>query len=611
MESNPNRKTAAAVCVPFLAATPTIGGQPSGAGMSLPAQPFKHLIGPATGSAPGDATMRLAYGTSFLYVLIQCQGERITCRDRGYQNGDGFVVVLTRPKSDLSPSDEYTMLSFWPQDDPIRPFRTMLWGTNGRWPLTPLPERVRHTASVEDGVISLEALIPWEIVPPHHPWLSESIGIDVLFAHAVDDGKTEIYTIAFEDPSQSSIDHAHYQLCEFEVPAAGEIAQIFVQSSRNVVRGNALELKTVTLATTEHEDELMLRLLSGEGDYVKGESLRIVAAEPGVTREEHSIALGDIPPGGYRVQWLCSQCASKGEFGLSVLESIDSSSDLERLKRLEGIDDVVLNTIMFRAEEIQRALASTRPYETCSRVRPAMDAYPRMLRAAEAGESILRAGAIRLAYRSSLDQTLQPFTVVLPAGFDPCKTYPLLVHLHGSERDDTSVGFFRGLYQGTEMIVAAPYGRGTSNHFVKDNAQEDIREALAETCRVLPIDQDRIVLAGFSMGGYGVYHTFAENRETFRAIAPFSGTPTAEWEPDAPDYATDDLLDTFLGVPIFAFHGTGDFNVPFNATESLIGSLRDRGHKRITVCLEEGGHGLPDAESTRSFHEWLAEVLKP
>ena len=602
------RRPAHPVQVSFLKKPPVIDGCMTVAKRALPSRPFDHLIQPAEGRAPADASYRLAYGTSFLYVLIQVPGDQITCRDRGYQNGDGFVVVLAKPKPDLAPSYEYTMLSFWPQDDPVRPFRTMLWGTNGRWPLTPLPESVRHAARAENGVINLEALIPWEVVSPYHPWLSEGIGIDVLFAHAVADGKTEVYTIAFEDLSQVSMDHALYRPCEYAAPEADETAQIFVQSPRNLAPGKLLNLEAVTLASAKLEDELSVRLLSGEGDYIRRERLTI-RGQPGVSRQEQSIALNDLPPGGYRVQWLSQHSSSQGDFGLTILPPFNPADDLEKLKHRQGIDELVLDTIEFRAEEISQILAATKPYETCSRVRPAMDAYQRFLKAAESGKSILQQGIVRLAYRSALDGTLQPFTVVLPEGFDPEKTYPLLVHLHGSERDDTAVAHFSGLYQATEMIVLAPYGRGTSNLYAKDNAQDDIREALAKACLVLPIDQDHIVLAGFSMGGYGVYHTYAENREIFRAIAPFSGMPTARWNPEVPDYASDDLQGIFLDVPMFVFHGMNDFNVPFQSTEKLLKALRSRGHKQITVCLEEGGHGLPNAENTERFHRWLSEVF--
>jgi len=598
-----------AVAISFLDAEPTIDGSLAPEKLAIPAQPFRHIIDSATGASPSDATFRVAYGTSFLYVLVQCEGHRITCRDRGYQNGDGFVVVLARPKPDLAPSDEYTLLSFWPQDHPVRPFRTMLWGTNGRWPLTPLPARVRHAAGVEDGIVSLEALIPWEVVPPHHPWRSERIGIDILFARATPDDKTEVYTIAFEESGQSSIDHVRYVPSEIDPPTPGGSTQIFVQCRRNAARDDSLQLETLMLSSEEQEDELVLRLISGEGDYVNGKRLKI-SAQPGISRQEHSVAFDGVPPGGYRIQWLCERCASSGEFGLSILEPFSPAADADKLKSQPGIDALVVDTIEFHAAEISRLLDNTRPYETCSHVRPSMDAYRHLMQAAKSGESILRSGAVRLAQRSALDQTLQPFTVVLPEGFDPERTYPLLVHLHGSERDDTAVAGFRDLYRHTEMIVLAPYGRGTSNHYAKDNAQDDIREAFEAACRVLPIDRNRVVLAGFSMGGYGVYHTYAENPGTYRGVAPFSGTPTAPWEPDAPDYASDELSGVYLNVPIFVYHGTGDFNVPFETTEKLVKSLRARGHERIEVCLEEGGHGLPSAENTQRFHEWLAEVFE-
>jgi len=597
------------VTASFLQVEPVIDGCLTPEKEALPARPFDHLLEPAPGSAPGDATLRLAYGASFLYVLVQHRGDRFTCRDRGYQNGDGLVVVLARPRPDRGPSDEYSMLAFWPQDDPIRPFRTMLWGTNGRWPLTPLPSRVRHAVGVERGVVSLEALIPWEEVPPHHPWLSDEIGIDILFARAVEDDKTEVRAIAIEDPSQSSPDHALYRMCSFASPHLESGSQLFVRGRRNIGRGDDLELQTAALSSDRRAEELVLRLYSGEGDYVQGHKLH-VQSEPGLSLGEHSVALGTLPPGGYRVRWHCLGNPSEGEFGLTVLAPFDPEDDARRLERLGAGDDLLSNTIRFHAEQILGGLKTARPYETCSRLHPPMEAYSQLIRAAEANRGLFAEGGIvRLAHRSTLDQTLQPFTVLLPDGFDPERSYPLLVHLHGSDRDDTELAGFLSLYHSIEAIVLAPFGRGTTNSFVKDNAQDDIREAIGEACRVLPIDKDRIVLAGFSMGGYGVYHTYATSPNTYRAFAPFSGTPSAAWEPTAPDYASDELLSTFVGVPMFVFHGTGDFNVSFAATEKLIAALRERGHEEIVVCLESGGHNLPGEESTVRFHEWLKKIL--
>ena len=53
--------------------------------------------------------------------------------------------------------------------------------------------------------------------------------------------------------------------------------------------------------------------------------------------------------------------------------------------------------------------------------------------------------------------------------------------------------------------------------------QEDIREAIADVCRHYPIDRSNIVLAGFSMGGYGVYRTHYETPGMYKALAVFCG----------------------------------------------------------------------------------------
>jgi len=596
--------------VSFLQNVPVIDGRVTAQKESIPSHPFEFILDPAPGNAPGDANLRLAYGTSFLYVLVQCPGDRFTCRDRGYQNGDGLVVVLAGATPEATPSDEYAMLAFWPQDDPVRPFRTMLWGTNGRWPLTPLSKRVHHAVRVEDGVVSFEALIPWEEVSLRHPWLSREIGIDVLFAHALEDGKTEVYAIAFKDPSQSSPDHVQYRMCEFEPPRPGGELQLFVRGRRNIAQEDGLELQTVALSADPRAEELILRLYSGEAEYLQGRKLSI-ACEAGLTVEKHSVVFDGLSSGGYRVQWQCVGSPSEGEFGLTVVAPFDPEADARRLERHGTLDRLLAKTLRFHAEEVSRILQATRSYETCGRARSAMEDYARLLRTAEAGQSMFAGGeTVRLAYQSALDGTLQPFTVILPANFDPERAYPLLVHLHGSDRDDTEVGGFLPLYKDIEAIVMAPFGRGTCNSYVKDKAQDDIREALEETCRILPVDRDRIVLAGFSMGGYGVYHTYATAPSTYRAFASFSGSPSAPWEPEAPDYTSSECRSVFSDAPIFVFHGRGDFNVPFAAAEKLIAELRGQGHKEVVVCLEDGGHGLPNEESTRCFHQWLKTVLE-
>ncbi len=70
------------------------------------------------------------------------------------------------------------------------------------------------------------------------------------------------------------------------------------------------------------------------------------------------------------------------------------------------------------------------------------------------GETVELRYAVKSAFqrygvRSTSDNTLQPYTVLLPESFDPGKPYPLIVFLHGDGADDQSailVSDFRAAY---------------------------------------------------------------------------------------------------------------------------------------------------------------------
>ena len=64
----------------------------------LPARRFPLVFASRPENPVPDAQYRLAYGADFLYVCVEVASERLVCRDRAYQNGDGFQFVIARPK---------------------------------------------------------------------------------------------------------------------------------------------------------------------------------------------------------------------------------------------------------------------------------------------------------------------------------------------------------------------------------------------------------------------------------------------------------------------------------------------------------------------------------
>jgi len=88
----------------------------------------------------------------------------------------------------------------------------------------------------------------------------------------------------------------------------------------------------------------------------------------------------------------------------------------------------------------------------------------------------------------------------------------------------------------------------------------------------LRIDRAQVYLTGFSMGGYGTWLTAAAFPGVFAAIAPISGIS------DLPD------IPRLSDIPIWAFHGAKDVNVPVTESRKMFAALRTSGADvRLTV----------------------------
>src|SRR6185436_4925890 len=151
------------------------------------------------------------------------------------------------------------------------------------------------------------------------------------------------------------------------------------------------------------------------------------------------------------------------------------------------------------------------------------------------GENPLRSkrGDFRWAYRSAVDNTLQPYRIYVPSTFDPEKPYPLVVVLHGMNGDENSMftGYSDGLIkQEAETrgyVLVCPKGRAPTSMY-RGDAERDVMDVLAAMKRDYRIDPDRVYLMGHSMGGYGTWSVAISHPDVFTALAPISGGGQAE-----------------------------------------------------------------------------------
>lgn len=149
-------------------------------------------------------------------------------------------------------------------------------------------------------------------------------------------------------------------------------------------------------------------------------------------------------------------------------------------------------------------------------------------------EWLQQSGLIVRGYMSRIDHTVQPYGLVIPETYAFNHSVPTRCDLwfHGRGETLSEVNFIwdrlknAGQYTPDHTIVLHPYGR-YSNAF-KFAGEVDVLEALENVQQRYRIDEDRISVRGFSMGGAACWQFAVHYADRWFAANPgagFSETP--------------------------------------------------------------------------------------
>lgn len=187
----------------------------------------------------------------------------------------------------------------------------------------------------------------------------------------------------------------------------------------------------------------------------------------------------------------------------------------------------------------------------------------------------------KVTFLSEIDSSCQYYAVLYPENYDPKKSYGLILSLHGAgvEASDLIECFEPKDW----AFVICPTNRRPFGFDWQDWGRLDALEVLSQAENLFPIDRDRVVLTGHSMGGHGTWHVGLAHFDLFAALAPEAGWPSFPLyvptflqksnifaEPAKlmvrdmalrPDNAPA-FLENALNLPIFILHGGDDDNVP-------------------------------------------------
>lgn len=127
------------------------------------------------------------------------------------------------------------------------------------------------------------------------------------------------------------------------------------------------------------------------------------------------------------------------------------------------------------------------------------------------------------------------------------------------------------------------------------------------------VDQNNIVIGGFSMGGYGSLRTFYENPELYKGVVVHAGHPDLAnyWLGKGyPNFLDEKYLKPFLGKKVFVYHGKKDGSLPVGKIEAMIEKMKTMTIDVSYAIVDENGHQYPDKKTNKLYFEWLNKVIK-
>ena len=126
---------------------------------------------------------------------------------------------------------------------------------------------------------------------------------------------------------------------------------------------------------------------------------------------------------------------------------------------------------------------------------------------------------------------------------------------------------------------------------------------LERAIEAFPVDRDRVVVTGLSMGGFGTWAMAMTHPELFAAAVPIcGGAPVA-----TPELIGEPQLAAIRRLPIRAFHGDADEVVDPAESVSIADALRRLGcDVSLTLYHDVGHDSWSRTYADPQLWEWLA-----
>lgn len=194
---------------------------------------------------------------------------------------------------------------------------------------------------------------------------------------------------------------------------------------------------------------------------------------------------------------------------------------------------------------------------------------------------------------------LLPYAIYVPEQTSPADGYGLTVFPHAlSANYNQYLGsrHARDLGErGGGSIAITASARGPDG-FYYDTSQADVFEVWADAARHYPLDPDRVVMTGISMGGIGSFRIATRFPDLFARIMPVVATASG----------SEETLPSLRNVPIMMWTSALDELQPVVLTETTISALFDLNYRLDSYRFNTWDHLTP---STNDYYAPGTEFL--
>lgn len=548
-----------------------------------------------------------------LYLVVELPASVNTSQNRAWRYGDGMMLTVSHQTA-CKPVERYTTIGI--AGTTRKPQITVVKRGSVWFPKLDC-SKVRYKLEAGSDKSLLYSTIPWSVLQPLRPLLYETIAINLTFVHQLPKGRAFYQLISDENFDTETTNLR--RLLPVEISFAKltrAIAQSFI--TRNCWRGaDPLQINLGLFNPETCPARIDIAVKSGTDTLEKHSSAVELAAGCHHWTLKWS-PQRHLPTGEYVLEVSGEGCGKtyKKQHNIYVVNPEELAlvrADLQKLEEdikclYPGAVQTALAGLEWMEEELDKCpwdqadlSKYTQAVETLNSLRNGNNPLPD------------KPGLSRRAFRSTVDGSLQPYSLYLPKSFSAEHKWPLLMMLHGSGVDEQGMAANPELHKLADklgVILLFPKAR-TASGFYLNQDETDILENLAIIKKRLPLDWDKLFLSGFSMGGFGAWHIGLRHPGHFSGLAIISGVPCLPCAGEdfgiACRFNPADYADNAKKLSLLVIHGSKDCAVPPEPVREVINALKDRGIQPVYKELS-GGHG--DFDWYSELTAWLKPQLK-